>query len=272
MADERVRGGIRDLIADLAEPIPVAVIAELLGVPEADRHLLRPWSRAIVAMFELEPDAAGTRAAVRASSEFRTYLLELAAARRRAPGEDLLSGLVEVGLSDDELVATAVLLLNAGHEATVNALGNGVLALLQRRSEWERLAAGPSLLPGAVEELLRFDTPLQLFRRTALAGAEVGGVAVAAGEQVALLLGSANRDGRAFVDPDRLDVSRSPNPHLGFGAGIHFCLGAPLARVEGQLALGALMRRMPKLRLAPGDLEWRESSTLRGLKALPVEF
>jgi cytochrome P450 len=269
MTEDRVRGGPTDLIADLAEPVPVAVIAELLGVPEPDRRLLRPWSRAIVAMFELDTDAVGARAAVRASSEFRTYLLALAAARRRAPGADLLSGLVEVGLSDDELVATAVLLLNAGHEATVNALGNGVLALLQRREQWERLVADPSLVPSAVEEVLRFDTPLQLFRRTALADGEVGGVPVRAGERIAVLMGSANRDGGAFANPDRLDVARSPNAHLGFGAGIHFCLGAPLARLELQEELRALIRLAPGLELA-GEPVRKPGHVIRGLDALPV--
>lgn len=269
MAEERLRDGVRDVIADLAEPIPVAVIAELLGVPPADRGLLRPWSRAIVAMYELEPDGRAAAEAVRASVEFRAYLLDLASSRRRAPGDDLLSGLAGVGLSDDELVATCVLLLNAGHEATVNALGNGVLALLERRDVWERLLADPSVVPGAVEELLRFDTPLQLFRRTALVDAEVGGVPVVAGERVALLFGSANRDGSVFSDPDRLDVMRSPNPHLGFGAGIHFCLGAPLARIELQEQLGALLRVAPGLELAAEPVR-RPGHVIRGLERLEV--
>lgn len=269
MAEERVRAGVRDLVADLAEPIPVAVIAELLGVPDPDRHPLRPWSRAIVAMYELEPADEVAREAVRASVEFRDYLLALAEGRRRAPGEDLLSGLVQVGLSDDELVATCVLLLNAGHEATVNALGNGVLALLERRPEWDRMVEDPSLVPNAVEELLRFDTPLQLFQRTALVDAEVGGVEVRRGERVALLLGSANRDPEAFPDPDRLDVARSPNAHLGFGAGIHFCLGAPLARVELHEQLRALVSLAPDLELA-GEPIRRPGHVIRGLERLEV--
>ncbi|MGZ5291706.1 MAG: cytochrome P450 [Actinomycetota bacterium] len=269
MAEELVHGGLHDLVADLAEPVPVAVIAELLGVPAADRPQLRPWSRAIVAMFELEPEDRAAVDAVQAATAFRAYLLELFAARRRGPGADLLSALVGVGLSDDELVATCVLLLNAGHEATVHALGNGVLALLEHRSEWERLVADPSLVPAAVEELLRYDTPLQLFRRTALAEAAVGGEPVAEGERVALLLGSANRDAGAFEDPDRLDVGRSPNPHLGFGAGIHFCLGAPLARVEVQEELRALVRRAPGLELA-GEPVRRPGLVIRGLETLPV--
>jgi cytochrome P450 len=247
----------------------VAVIAELLGVPEADRPLLRPWSRAIVAMYELEPDDLAAADAVRASAEFRAYLLELAAERRGSSGEDLLSALLNVGLDDDELVATCVLLLNAGHEATVNAVGNGVLALLHHRAEWDRLVADPARVASAVEELLRFDTPLQLFRRTALVDADVGGVPIPAGEQIALLFGSANRDADAFPEPDRLDLDRWPNPHLGFGAGIHFCLGAPLARVELQEELGALVRLAPGLDL-DGDPVRRPGHVIRGLERLPV--
>jgi cytochrome P450 len=269
LAEQRIQAGVRDLVVDLAEPIPVAVIAELLGVPEADRGLLRPWSSAIVAMFELGHDDEAARDAVRASVEFRAYLLDLAAARRREPRADLIGGLAEVGLSDDELVATCVLLLNAGHEATVNALGNGMLALLGRRAEWERLVADPSIVPSAVEELLRFDTPLQLFRRTAFADAEVGGVPIAIGERVALLLGSANRDPAVFEEPDRLDVGRTPNPHLGFGAGIHFCLGAPLARVELQEQLGALVRLAPGIEL-DGEPVRKPGRVIRGLERLAV--
>jgi cytochrome P450 len=245
------------------------VISELLGVPEADRGLLRPWSAAIVAMYELSHDEGVAREAVRASAEFRAYLLELAEARRDAPGEDLVSGLVEVGLSEDEMVATCVLLLNAGHEATVNALGNGMRALLEHRDQWERLVNEPALVPGATEEVLRFDTPLPLFRRTAFVDAEVGAIPIAAGERVALLLGSANRDGAVFAEPDRLDISRKRNPHLGFGAGIHFCLGAPLARVELQEELGALVRLAPGIELAAAPA-WKPGSVIRGLERLEV--
>ncbi len=269
MAEELIRAGLTDLVADLAEPIPVAVIAELLGVPEPDRHRLRPWSRAIVALYELEHDERAAGAAVRASAEFREYLLALADGRRDAVDGDLLSGLVRVGLSDDELVATCVLLLNAGHEATVNTLGNGVVALLEHREQWNRLRDDPALVPSAVEELLRFDTPLQLFQRTALVDAEIAGTKVAAGERVALLLGSANRDAHAFADPNRLDVGRSPNPHLGFGAGIHFCLGAPLARLELQEELGALLRLAPDIEL-DGEPERRPGHVIRGFERIPV--
>ena len=165
-----------------------------------------------------------------------------------------------------------MLLFIAGHETTVNLIGNGLLALLRHPAELERLRATPGLLGSAVEELLRFDSPVQRTARITNAEVEVGGNTLPAGAFVVTAIGAANRDPRHFPDPDRLDIGRSENRHIAFGFGIHFCLGAPLARVEGQLALGALMQRMPKLRLAGPDLQWRESSTLRGLKALPVEF
>jgi cytochrome P450 len=183
------------------------------------------------------------------------YLRTLAASRASSPG--------------DELVGTAVLLLMAGHEATVNVIGNGVLALLTHRAEWERLLAAPALLPTAVEELIRFDAPLQLFERTATEETSVAGYRVAAGEKVAALLGAAARDPAVFAEPDRLDVGRSPNPHLGFGAGIHYCVGAPLARVEIAAALEALLTRLPRLRLA-GEPRRRDEFVIRGLRTLRV--
>jgi cytochrome P450 len=172
-------------------------------------------------------------------------------------------------LSDDELVGTAVLLLMAGHEATVNVIGNGVLALLTHRAEWERLVASPDLLPTAVEELIRYDAPLQLFERTATEETSVAGYRLAPGEKVAALLGAAARDPAVFAEPDRLDVGRSPNPHLGFGAGIHYCVGAPLARVEIAAALEALVTRLPGLRLA-AEPERRGEFVIRGLRTFPV--
>jgi cytochrome P450 len=202
------------------------------------------------------------------------YLRELAASRARSPGDDLVSDLVSVRdgsdrLSDDELVGTAVLLLMAGHEATVNVIGNGVYALLAHRSEWERLVASPELLPTAVEELIRFDAPLQLFERTAVASTTVAGYRLSPGDRVAALLGAAARDPLVFPSPDRLDIGRSPSPHLGFGAGIHYCVGAPLARVEIAAALSALVSRLPGLRLV-GVPERRGQFVIRGLRTLPV--
>lgn len=266
--------GETDLVAAFAEPLPVEVIAELLGVPEADRHLLRPWSNAIVALYELAHDDAAAVRAITAAREFDAYVRNLVEARRERPGDDLLSALVAVReqgdvLSEDELVATAILLLNAGHEASVNVLGNGVRALLAQRGEWDRLCADPGLVQAAAEEIIRYDTPLSLFQRTAFADVEIGSRTVREGERVAVLLGSANRDPEVFADPDRLDVSRWPNPHVGFGAGIHFCLGAPLARIEVQEALRALRERFPSLALV-ADPPPRPTFQFRGFTELRV--
>lgn len=266
--------GSADLLAHLAAPLPIEVIAELLGVPVADRPRLQPWSNAIVKMYEYGLPAPAARAAEEAAQEFADYLRWLAAERASAPGDDLISDLVAVRdgtdrLSDDELVGTAVLLLMAGHEATVNVVGNGVLALLTHRAEWSRLVGDPALLPTAVEELIRFDAPLQLFERTATAPTTVAGYELAPGDRIAALLGAAARDPLVFESPDRLDVGRSPNAHLGFGAGIHYCVGAPLARVEIAEALAALVRRLPGLRLA-AEPERRPEFVIRGLHTLPV--
>jgi cytochrome P450 len=259
----------------MAEELPVAVIAELLGVPEADRPLLRPWSNAIVKMYEYGRTAAVEDAAERAADQFVTYLRELAAERRRTPGEDLLSHLVGVRdsdgdrLTEDELVTTCVLLLNAGHEATVNVSGNGLLALLEHPDQLARLRDDPGLLSTAVEEFMRFDSPLQLFERTATTDVQVGGVTVREGQKVAALLGAANRDPAVFPDPDRFDVGRTDNPHITFGAGVHFCIGAPLARVELQASFGALLERTSRLELG-GEPVRRPEFVIRGLAELPV--
>jgi cytochrome P450 len=272
-----------DLVAVLAEPLPVTVIAELLGVPESDRSLLRPWSAAICRMFELDADRADGMAASAACAEFGDYLRRLAATRRATPADDLLTALTQVAdadggrLSEDELVGTCVLLLNAGHEATVNATGNGVWALLRHPEQHARLRADPTaLLAPAVEEMLRYDCATPMFERWVLNDVTIGdgtagteSVEVARGAELALLLGSANRDPAVFADPDRFDVSRSPNPHLTFGAGIHFCLGAPLARRELAASVGALVRRVPKL-AAAAEPAYKPGFVVRGLRSLPV--
>src|ERR687894_1328186 len=264
-----------DVLSGMAEELPVAVIAELLGVPDADRPLLRPWSNAIVKMYEYGRTAAVEDAAERAADQFVTYLRGLAAERRRAPGEDLLSHLVSVRdadgdrLTEDELVTTCILLLNAGHEATVNVSGNGLLALLQHPDQLRRLREEPDLLPTAIEEIVRFDPPLQLFERTATADVELGGVTVREGQKVAALLGAANRDPAVFPDPDVLDVGRTDNPHITFGAGVHFCIGAPLARVELQASFGALLERTSRLELG-GEPVRRPEFVIRGLAERPV--
>jgi cytochrome P450 len=264
-----------DLLAGMAEELPVAVIAELLGVPDVDRPLLRPWSNAIVKMYEYGRTTQVEDDAERAAAEFVAYLRSLAADRRMAPGEDLLSHLVTMRdadgdrLTEDELVTTCILLLNAGHEATVNVSGNGLLALLEHPDQLQRLREDPGLLPTAIEELMRFDSPLQLFERTATEDVEIGGVTVERGQKIAALLGSANRDPAVFADADTLDVGRTDNPHISFGAGVHFCIGAPLARVELQASFGALLRRTSRLELA-SPARRRPEFVIRGLRELPL--
>jgi cytochrome P450 len=226
-------------------------------------------------MYEYAVTPEQRAAAETASKEFVEYLHDLVAERRRRPGADLVSSLIAetdsdgARLSEDELVTTCTLLLNAGHEATVNVVGNGVTALLTHPDEFLRLRDDPALVPSAVEELIRFDSPLQLFERTAVADTRIGEITVAAGARIAALLGAANRDPAVFAEPDRFDVARADNPHLGFGAGIHFCVGAPLARVELQSSLATLMRRFPEIELAELP-QRRPEFVIRGVQSLPV--
>jgi unspecific monooxygenase len=271
LADGLVAGlvGGGDLVERVAAVLPVEVIAELLDVPEPARSALRDWSNAIVKMYEPGLPEPGRAAAERAAAEFVEALRGLADLRRRRPGDDLVSDLAAGGLDADELVGTAALLLMAGHEATVNALGNGVLALLRHPDQWARLRTDDSLTPIAVEELLRFDPPLQLFERTALRDTEVAGHPVPAGTRIAALLGAAARDPEAVDRPDELDVGRVRNPHLGFGAGVHYCLGAPLARLEIAAVLDALRVHLPGMVLA-GEPERLPTFVMRGLRTLPV--
>ncbi|WP_329245533.1 cytochrome P450 [Actinoallomurus sp. NBC_01490] len=265
-----------DLIAGLAHPLPVIVISEMLGVPPEDEDRFKDWSDALARGldpdFVVPPDELTYRD--RAREEFGDYFRELAARRRAAPGDDLLSGLVAIEeLSEDDLIATCVLLLVAGHETTVNLIANGTLALLRSPDQLAWFRANPGEAPAAVEELLRYDPPVQLSARVALEDAEVAGQRIGRGEAIMLLLGAANRDPEVFTDPDRLDLTRwlteAPR-HLAFGQGIHFCLGAPLARVEGQIALTALMRR--DVALLPGPLRYKDNLILRGLAELPVRI
>ncbi|MET9111202.1 cytochrome P450 [Streptomyces zhihengii] len=275
LVGDLVAAGGGDLVAAVAEPLPVAVIAEMLGVPEADRPLLRPWSADICGMYELHPSEETARRAVRASLEFSAYLRELIAERRGAPGDDLVSALIlaheeEDRLSEQEMISTCVLLLNAGHEATVNTTANGWRTLFHHPRQLAALRADPALLPTALEELMRFDTPLQLFERWVLDDIEIDGTLVPRGSELALLFGSANRDGARFENPDELDLARPDNPHISFGAGIHYCLGAPLARLELAASFGELLRRAPGLRLVR-EPEWKPGFVIRGLKELLVE-
>lgn len=264
-----------DVLGDFAEPMPVYVIADLLGVPREDHERLRAWSQAIVHMYEPNVDAATRAAAIEASTAFSDYVREVVAERRTNLGEDLISDLItERGrgakLTDDELVASVVLLLNAGHEASVNTFGNGIHALLKHPDQLSRITSGEVPVDVALEELIRFDAPLQLFERTATADVDVCGQVVKAGQKIACLMGSANRDAEAFPDADSFDVSRDPNPHVGFGMGLHFCLGAPLARLELQISLTTLLDRFPRLELA-GEAPRRPTWVLRGFERIDVE-
>jgi unspecific monooxygenase len=263
-----------DLIARLAEPLPVEVIAEMLGIPPADRHLLRPWSAEICLLYELNPSEEYGRRAVQASVDFSAYLRGLARERRRTPGDDLISALTQVlddgeRLTEDELVGTCVLLLNAGHEATVNVTGNGWWSLFRNPAQLARLREDPSLVPVAVEELMRFDTPLQMFERWVLEDVELHGVRIPRGAELGLLFGSANHDPSVFDRPHELDLGREPNPHVTFGAGIHFCLGAPLARLELLTSFETVLRRLPRLELVE-EPSWKPGYIIRGLRELRV--
>ncbi len=268
-----------DLLARYAEPMPVFVIADLLGVPREDHVRLRDWSQAIVHMYEQGVGDDVRAAAVQASSEFAAYVRDVVALRRAEPGEDLVSDLIAEreegagapagGFSDDELVATVVLLLNAGHEASVNVFGNGVHALLSHPDQQVRVTGGEVSAATALEELIRFDAPLQMFERTATKDVDVAGVTVRAGETVACLMGSANRDPAAFEAADTFDVGRDPNPHVGFGMGLHFCLGAPLARVELEITVRRLLDRFPTIALH-GAAPRRPTWVLRGYESLEV--
>ncbi|WP_322762554.1 cytochrome P450 [Frankia sp. Cr2] len=264
-----------DLIAEFAEPLPVMVIAELLGIPDSDRHLLRPWSADLVKMNEYGRSPAQEAAAREAAAQFGAYVRALATERLRCPHDDLITHLVQAEqegdrLTEDELVATVVVLLNAGHEASVNCLGNGMVALLSHPEQQRRLVERPAELAAtATEEFLRFDSPLHLFERTAMADVEIGGVVVRTGERIAALLGSANRDPEVFERADEFDVGREPNPHVAFGGGVHFCVGAPLARVELAIAVRSLMARFPALSFA-GTPVRRPTFVQRGWSYLPV--
>jgi cytochrome P450 len=274
--DLKVKSGENfDLIADYAEPLPVKIIADLLGFPESEEHLLRPWSQAIVKMYEVNPSVQYQNEAKQAAREFADYVRDLAEARKKTPGQDLISDLASVEengekLNMHELVATCVLLLNAGHEASVNAFGNGMVAALQRPDQAKLLRENPrGVTDTALEEFMRFDAPLHLFERTATADTEIGGVAIKEGQKIAALIGSANHDEKVFSTPETMDLTRDPNPHIGFGAGIHFCLGAPLARLEMSVSLPALWERFPKMQLA-GDAVRRPTFVLRGYESVAI--
>lgn len=270
-----LRSGTFDLIADFAEPLPVKVIALLLGFPAEDEHLLRPWSQAIVKMYEVNPPREHQIAAQKAAQEFADYVHSLMLERKKNPSDDLITELASVHeagerLSTHELIATCVLLLNAGHEASVNGFGNGMVSLFQHPEQRDLLFTKPDeLADTAIEEFLRFDSPLQYFERTATSDLELSGVSIKSGQKIVSLLGSANRDSSVFGDADVFDVARKSNPHIGFGAGIHFCIGAPLARLEMSVSLPALIKRFPNLTLDETPIR-RPTFSLRGYERVTV--
>ncbi|HWE64995.1 MAG TPA: cytochrome P450, partial [Chloroflexota bacterium] len=278
LLDQVQAAGRMDVIRDVAYPLPAIVIAELLGVPPADRDRFKEWSDAFVAFLDggtLTPETA--LQALLHIGDFVRYFHTMVQERRVHPRDDLLQALIaaeERGdtLSEEELLTNCVLLLAAGHETTTNLIGNGLLALLRNPDQLQQLAEDPSLAPSAINELLRFDSPVQLTDRIAIADLTLGGMQVSAGQYVTVVLGAANRDPAQFPDPDRLDLRRQDNRHLAFGYGSHFCLGAALARMEGQIAFTTMLRRLSDMRLATEDLSWRHSVVFRALEALPITF
>lgn len=268
------RAGRAELVRDFALPVPLTVIAELLGVPEADQPRFHQWSDRILS----GSPGIGALRLLPAVRSLLGYLRQLFAERRAAPRDDLITALVqaeEAGdrLDEDELLGMVFLLLAAGHETTVNLIGTSVLTLLQRPGEFDRLRQEPGLIRSAVDELVRFNSPVEVAtERYAREDVTIADVRIRRGEMVLGLIGSANRDGAHFAAPDALDLARDPNRHLGFGLGAHYCIGAPLARLETQIALSSLLERAPDLRLAvpPGSLRWRRHAFLRGLRQLPV--
>ena len=274
-AEKLERNGTFDVLTDFAEPLPVKVIAHMLGFPDTDEHLLRPWSQSIVKMYEVNPTETHKAEARAAATEFADYVHGLMELRKSDPGTDLISTLAAAEkdgerLSVEELIATCVLLLNAGHEASVNGFGNGIVAVLRRPAVMQPLRDDPhAVARTALEEFLRFDSPLQLFERTATTDTEINGVLVREGQKIAALLGAANRDAEVFANADSMDLTRETNQHIAFGAGIHFCIGAPLARLEMAISLPALIERFPGLELA-GEPTRRPTFVLRGYDTVMV--
>jgi cytochrome P450 len=303
-AAQRKHGTV-DVIRDLAYPLPVMVIAELLGLPASDRERFKEWSDdlfAILGTVRQKPLALLERA-VQSLHEMTDYVRDLSQKRRESPRDDLFTALLSVTEEDDlicphphisssphtagdgirmrdtsstlsgeELVSNINILLSTGHETTTHLIGNGILALLQHPDQMQKLQAQPSLLSHAIEEMLRYDNPVQITYRAALEAAEIQGRQIRQGDLVNSIVGSANRDPRRFSNPDRFDITRDEGRHLGFGLGIHFCIGAPLVRLEAEIVFETILRRFPNICLATDTLEWQEHPIFRGLKSLPVHL
>ena len=270
--------GSMDIVADLAIPLPLTVIGTMLGVPRADHVQVKAWASALGGIADLDPNPEGLERALRALEAFRDYVGGLIATHQRQPGKNLLGALVTVEeagvrLSPDELVAICQVLLIAGHETTTGLLGNAVQLLLAHPDVLEAVRQTPHMLPGFIEEVLRYDSPVQVRTRLATQELPLGGQRVAAGQALLLLVGAANRDPRMFRDPDCFDLQRTPNHHLAFGEGPHYCLGAALARLEGRMAVEILLEKLPKLALAPGSqLRRQPNFSLRSWESLPIVF
>jgi hypothetical protein len=273
--DRVAESGRMDVIADLAYPLPVVVIAEMLGFPPEDYQKIKEWSDHLAAALSLRPTAEDQAKAAMTWGEFRIYFDEVVKRTEKNPGNSLLPKLLEAekesdALSREELFTNCVLLLSAGHETTTNLIGNGILALMRNRDQWELLVREPELINSAMEEILRFDCPVQFTSRLCGEAIELRGQRVAPGEIILGVLGAANRDPERFSEPDRLDIRREDNRHLAFGSGIHFCLGAALAKMEAKITIMELAMRFPKMRLAGGKVKWLKGLTFRGVKSLPV--
>lgn len=278
MISEAVEQGTMDVIRDIAYPLPVTVIAELLGVPATDRAQLKKWSDDYASMlgsFQYIPD--NPEETLHSLNDMNNYFLAIIREYRQHPQDNLLSDLIlaqEQGkhLDDDELIANCILLLAAGHETTTNLIGNAILTLLKHPDQLMLLRQRPELITSAIEEVLRFESPAQYTVRKARADLELGGQTIKKDQAIILLMGAANRDHRRFVHPDRFDIQRTNNKHFAFGHASHFCIGAPLARQEGKIAVMTMIERLPNLRLENNQVNWRENKNLRGLASLPVTF
>jgi cytochrome P450 len=278
LLDQVEAKGHMEVIGDFAFPLPAIIIATMLGVPPEDREQFNRWSSYFGRLLGGgDLSLEGVFEAVSEVSDFLDYFRTIIRARRAAPKDDLMQAMIEAeeqgdALSEEELLGNCILLLAAGHGTTTHLIGNGTLALLRHPDQVQRLQEQPTLVQSAIVELLRYDSPVQLTSRRAKESLQIGGKQVSTGQEVIMLLGAANHDPAQFADPDRLLLARPENRHLSFGLGVHFCLGAPLARVEGEIAFSTLFKRFPHLRLETYEVEWQPSIVFRGLKQLPVSF
>ena len=274
--DQALPTGRLDVVNDLAVPLAVAMISQILGVPEDGKHRVLAWTDGLSRMLDPLRSLEDYAEMSDVAGEFAAYFRELFHQRRMAPKDDLISALISAETDDQvtekELLSVCMLLFASGEKTTVNLIGNGILALIQHRAQLDLLRARPELVPAAIQELLRYDSPVQLSTRIPCEDMTFGGQTIPAGSLVFLAIGAANRDPARFADPDRLDLERPDNRHLAFSGGIHYCLGAALAVVEGEAAIGAIVRQVPDLELATEEIEWQREIIFRGPRALPVRF